>query len=198
MAALFPFDLPSGEETGAGVDHLGQSRSQSSLQPVNHTHTRLSGRFDDGKTTFSHRSERPHHEPDQLSAVGQSDRCGRHTNFTIPVAEHDRAGLGVPGGPEVQVVAPHVGEEHTVGRRLGHSLSMHPERPGCQRPLPDRSRAGLGWIGRVVVSERGQVHLEHYDRPEMWASTSVARAVPSAQLSARICRLPSFPRLRTT
>jgi hypothetical protein len=37
----------------------------------------------------------------------------------------------VPGRSKVQVVAPHVGEEDTVGRRFGHATSMHPTDTRC-------------------------------------------------------------------
>jgi hypothetical protein len=126
---MLPIQEPGRKKTGARVDHFGQSRSQTIFQSFHNTSgSRLLG---EGKTPLGRCRQRPHHEVDQFCAVSQGDRRRGGADLAIPVAEHDCAGVGVPGRSKVQVVAPHVGEEDTVGRRFGHATSMHPTDTRC-------------------------------------------------------------------
>jgi hypothetical protein len=130
MATPFPVGSPGREKAGTGVDYLSQSWSEA-----------FSYAFDDGPGAwrlegrtmpFRRRGQRPHHEVDQLRGVGQGHRCGGHANLAVPVAEHDCARVRMPGCSQVHIAAPHVGEKHSVGGRLGHLLSMHPQGVGRQ------------------------------------------------------------------
>ena len=131
--APFPVDSPGGEEPRAGVYRLAQSRRSRSLRrsmKLRGLGGSIGGRWRSA-TSDSDRTMRSI----SFRRVSQGDRRGCRAEVAIPVAEDDCGGFGLPCCSLVQVVASDVGEEHTIGRRCGHALAMHPMAGGCQGRL---------------------------------------------------------------
>ncbi len=131
---FLPCIIPPGRnETGRCIDHIRQFRPENGSKPIHRSGLWRRRCHGWGETTLGDLGKRTHLEFDELCAIRQSYRCGRHAYFTIPVAEHDGGGFGMPRGAQVLVASSDVGEEHTIRGRIGHALSMPPAGGSRQR-----------------------------------------------------------------
>jgi hypothetical protein len=120
-------------ELAAGVDDLCQSRAEAIRYSLNDDPWfRQLGRRRHSRSA-PWESDRIH-GVDQFVESVKTTGCGGRVDLAIPTAEHDGGGFGVPRRSQLQVAAPDVCEEHTIGRRCGHVLSMHTRRvlPGAR------------------------------------------------------------------
>jgi hypothetical protein len=132
---LLPLTPYRWEESGAGVDDFGQCRSDPIPESLDRTEG-LRRRFR-GKTSLGYLGERPHHEIDELGGVRERHRRRRQANLSVPMAEDDGGGVGMPGRAQVLVAAAHVGQEDTIRGHLRHNAKYAPSRPrlplcGCR------------------------------------------------------------------
>ncbi len=129
-------------EAGGGVDHVGQLRAKAVPEPVEGT-TALGWRGGGGpdRLPAGDLGERTHQEVDDLRGVGQRHRGGRHADLTVPVAEDDGGGVGMPCGSQVQVATAGIGQKHTIWGHVGHVRVC---------PSPSNGASGGGHRGQTV------------------------------------------------
>lgn len=101
-------------------------------------------------------------QADQPARVVEGDGSGGHTDVVLPMAEHDRRGLSVPGDAEVPLRSTCVGNEQPARAPLLHTTSIHP--PGLAShweleppPAPPRTRQRDRSGAPVLRAKRLQV-----------------------------------------